>query len=360
MVHRSLQWNRLAMIEVPTCQGSRQSLAPEQVASELAVPLRLGQSVYNFFRGNVTSESPELGQMGSEQLCLSWNDYEGNFSVAFRDLRQEKEFFDVTLACKDGQLQAHKVILSSCSTFFKDILKRNPHVHPLLYLKDVKLSHLQAVTDFMYQGKVNVEQKELDAFLALARELQVKGLNQNESPEEKKAKETVKKVETDSCLKIRKPEDLFKPQVLGKDSKEEDERASGDLDTMSKKRRSRWDSIANGEHQEDDRASDTTCSCICGPCEHELKKSGFSEEGLAGLRGQADSSTAVQRDAEERGADSVRGHFVNQHVGNTCSSWNWGYCRFGQMCRYEHRCSRKLQNGYICESTFHNEKNHFR
>ena len=89
MVHRSLQWNRLAMIEVLTCQGSRQSLAPEQVASELAVPLRLGQSVYNFFRGNVTRESPQLGQMGSEQLCLSWNDYEGNFSVAFRDLRQE-------------------------------------------------------------------------------------------------------------------------------------------------------------------------------------------------------------------------------------------------------------------------------
>ena len=46
--------------------------------------------------------------MGSEKLCLSWNDYESNYSVAFRDLRQEKEFFDVTLACKDGQLEAHK------------------------------------------------------------------------------------------------------------------------------------------------------------------------------------------------------------------------------------------------------------
>ena len=82
--------------------------------------------------------------MGSEKLCLSWDDYESNFSVAFRDLRQEKEFFDVTLACKDGQLEAHKDILSSCSIFFKDILKRNPHVHPLLYMKDVKLGHLQA------------------------------------------------------------------------------------------------------------------------------------------------------------------------------------------------------------------------
>ena len=89
-------------------------------------------------------QSPQPGQMGSENLCLSWNEYESNFSVAFQDLRQEKELFDVTLACKDGQLEAHKVILSSCSFFFKDILKRNPHVHPLLYMKDVKLSHLQA------------------------------------------------------------------------------------------------------------------------------------------------------------------------------------------------------------------------
>ena len=108
--------------------------------------------------------------------CLSWDRHESNFSVAFQDLRQEKEFFDVTLACKDGQLEAHKVILASCSTFFKDILKKNPHVHPMLFLKDVKLSELQAVTDFMYQGKVNVEQRELDAFLALGRELQVKDL----------------------------------------------------------------------------------------------------------------------------------------------------------------------------------------
>ena len=90
------------------------------------------------------NKSPQLCQMGSEILCLSWNEYDSNFSVAFQDLRQEKEFFDVTLACKDGQLEAHKVILSSCSIFFKDILKRNPHVHPLLYMKDVKLGHLQA------------------------------------------------------------------------------------------------------------------------------------------------------------------------------------------------------------------------
>ena len=79
--------------------------------------------------------------MNSDKFCLKWNDFESNLSVAFRELREEKDFFDVTLACEDSsQIEAHKVILSACSTFFKDILKKNPHQHPLLYLRGVKHS----------------------------------------------------------------------------------------------------------------------------------------------------------------------------------------------------------------------------
>ena len=118
--------------------------------------------------------------MGSEKFCLSWNDYESNLGVAFRDLREEKEFFDVTLACEDHEhIEAHKVILSSCSLFFANILKKNQHLHPLLYLKGVKFCHLKSILDFMYQGKVNVEQEMLDSFLAAAQELKVKGLTRS-------------------------------------------------------------------------------------------------------------------------------------------------------------------------------------
>jgi hypothetical protein len=46
----------------------------------------------------------------TEKFCLRWNDFETNISVAFRELRDEKDFFDVTLACDDSsQVQAHKV-----------------------------------------------------------------------------------------------------------------------------------------------------------------------------------------------------------------------------------------------------------
>jgi len=128
--------------------------------------------------------------MGSDKFCLRWNDFEINISSAFRELRDDKDFFDVTLSCDDEQIQAHKVILSACSTFFRNVLRRNPHPHPLLYLKGVKYSDLQSVLNFMYHGEVNVAQEELNSFLAVAEDLRVKGLTQN------KAREPARSIDT--------------------------------------------------------------------------------------------------------------------------------------------------------------------
>jgi len=115
----------------------------------------------------------------SEKFCLRWNDFESNISVAFREIREEKDFFDCTLSVGDRQIQAHKLILSACSPFFRGVLRNNPHAHPLLYLKGVAFSDLAAVLNFMYHGEVNVAQEELNSFLAVAEDLKVKGLTQS-------------------------------------------------------------------------------------------------------------------------------------------------------------------------------------
>ena len=115
----------------------------------------------------------------SEHFCLRWNDFESNISHAFREIRDEKDFFDVTLACEDEQVQAHKVILSACSPFFRTILRRNRHDHPLLYLKGVKYTEVISILNFMYHGEVNVAQEELNSFLSVAEDLRVKGLTQS-------------------------------------------------------------------------------------------------------------------------------------------------------------------------------------
>ena len=115
----------------------------------------------------------------NEKYCLRWNDFESNINSAFRDLREEKDFFDVTLACDDNQVSAHKVILSACSPFFRQVLRRNPHQHPLLYLKGVDEEDLKNIVLYMYRGEVNVLQERLSSFLQTAEDLQVKGLVQN-------------------------------------------------------------------------------------------------------------------------------------------------------------------------------------
>jgi len=143
----------------------------------------------------------------SEKFCLRWNDFETNISVAFRELREEKDFFDVTLACDDSQIQAHKVILSACSPFFRNVLRRNPHQHPLLYLKGVKYKELLSVLNFMYMGEVNVAQEELNSFLAVAEDLRVKGLTQNNSSSDSSAAAAVSKPKQEPPKIIPRPRD---------------------------------------------------------------------------------------------------------------------------------------------------------
>ena len=124
----------------------------------------------------------------SEKLCLKWNDFQENVNTAFGNLREDSEFADVTLACEDGQqIEAHKVILAESSPFFKNLLKRNKHPHPLIYMRGVKSQVLLAILDFLYCGEANVYQENLDPFLAIAEELNLKGLmGQSEEVHEKR------------------------------------------------------------------------------------------------------------------------------------------------------------------------------
>ena len=123
-------------------------------------------------------------QRSDEKLCLKWNDFQGNVSSAFVDLRDDKNFTDVTLACEDGQqVEAHKVVLISSSPFFLNLLKRNKHPHPLVYMRGLKYENLLSMVDFLYHGEANVYQENFDSFLTMANELQLKGLKKEEDVE---------------------------------------------------------------------------------------------------------------------------------------------------------------------------------
>ena len=121
----------------------------------------------------------------TEKLCLQWNDFQNIVSTAFGDLSNDGDLTDVTLACEDGkQIESHRVVLSAASPFFFDLLKRNKHPHPLIYMKGIKSENLPAMVDFFHRGEANVCQENLEGFLALADEMRLKGLSRLEESEE--------------------------------------------------------------------------------------------------------------------------------------------------------------------------------
>ena len=113
----------------------------------------------------------------SAKLCLQWNDFQDNIKSVFGNLREDKDFTDVTLVCEDGQqVEAHKVILAASSPLLKKLLSKNKHPHPLIYMRGTKFDDIFAIMDFLFRGEANVFQENLDSFLAIAEELQLEGL----------------------------------------------------------------------------------------------------------------------------------------------------------------------------------------
>jgi len=125
--------------------------------------------------------------MASEQFCLRWNDFHANITSAFSDIRDDDEFMDVTLVCDGDIVRAHKLVLSACSPLFRVMLKKNSHPHPMIFLRGIRFPDMVAILNFMYHGEVNVNQEDLQMFLAASEELRIKGLSQasNDSKMEK-------------------------------------------------------------------------------------------------------------------------------------------------------------------------------
>ncbi|XP_063242192.1 modifier of mdg4-like isoform X8 [Bacillus rossius redtenbacheri] len=129
----------------------------------------------------------------SEHFSLRWDNFHSNLSTSFHTLLQGEELVDVTIAAEGHFVQAHKLVLSVCSPYFKSLFKVNPCKHPIVILKDVGHKELVDILEFMYRGEVDVSQEDLTEFLKTAEMLQVKGLTGEDSPGESGEQENVNK-----------------------------------------------------------------------------------------------------------------------------------------------------------------------
>ena len=110
------------------------------------------------------------------KLSIQCDHFEDHIKTAFSKIREYEDYVDVTLACAEDQVQAHKVIVASFSPILAGILKRQKSNHPVIYLKGIKSVDLINVVNFMYEGQVSLAASNLDSFFDVANKLQVEGL----------------------------------------------------------------------------------------------------------------------------------------------------------------------------------------
>ncbi|XP_025987795.1 broad-complex core protein isoforms 1/2/3/4/5 isoform X6 [Solenopsis invicta] len=127
----------------------------------------------------------------SQQFSLRWNNYLKHITCAFDTLRTDEDLVDVTLSCEGKRIRAHKMLLSACSTYFRDLFKENPCQHPVIIFRNVKFDDLAALVDFMYQGEVNVVQEQLASFLTTAELLAVQGLTDGTGKDDNLAEDDI-------------------------------------------------------------------------------------------------------------------------------------------------------------------------
>ena len=114
----------------------------------------------------------------STEVSLSWKEFEQCAGEAFSSLLADTELADVTLACADDTLiKAHKLILCTSSPFFKNVLSKNLHSHPLVYMRGVEGRTMEALLSFIYRGEAKVLEADINMFLDTANELRIRGLS---------------------------------------------------------------------------------------------------------------------------------------------------------------------------------------
>jgi hypothetical protein len=98
----------------------------------------------------------------AEAFCIRWKGFQGNIIDSLVGVRGDEEFVDVTLTCDGGPagsaVQAHKLVLASCSNYFRRILRDTPCQHPVIILNDMDQPVLEALLTYMYRGEVFVSE----------------------------------------------------------------------------------------------------------------------------------------------------------------------------------------------------------
>ena len=115
--------------------------------------------------------------MSDIEYNVSWEKYSEAVVTNFGRLVEDDVFTDVTLVSNDERyIKAHKAVLSLNSPFFKSILTRHPHSHPLIYLDSVSYEDLTNLINFIYLVETKVIHDDLNNFLKIGQKFKLQGM----------------------------------------------------------------------------------------------------------------------------------------------------------------------------------------
>lgn len=115
----------------------------------------------------------------SQAFCLRRSNHLTDMVDDLSELFKDEAMVDVTLSCEDGLIKAHRVILSVCSSYFKQIFSRvnhSPLQYPIIIIRDMPFQDLKYILEYIYNGEVTVPHEHLNSVLRSAEALKVKGL----------------------------------------------------------------------------------------------------------------------------------------------------------------------------------------
>ena len=128
--------------------------------------------------------------MHPEKYSLTWHTYSDHLKNMMKELMINEDFSDVTLATEDKkQIKANISILSACSPVFQDILKKDRHSTPIMYLRGIQYSEMESILQFIYLGEATFYEERMNEFLAVAKSLEIKELCNAESETNDEAEE---------------------------------------------------------------------------------------------------------------------------------------------------------------------------
>lgn len=125
---------------------------------------------------NTAVKKESLDLNATQAFCLRWNNYQSNMVNVFDQIFHDEKYVDVTLVCEGTFIKAHKIVLSACSPYFQQIFDTVASPHPVIVLKDMLLSELKPILDFMYKGEIYVAKEQIGVLLRVAESLKVRGL----------------------------------------------------------------------------------------------------------------------------------------------------------------------------------------